>query len=81
MKISFHETYERDYLSFATFRKHHPNATVDCINDRDFHAACEGCGAPLLEGDRAYRYDEGVLSCADCGGETGQDVEVLGSTT
>lgn len=33
-------------------------------------SGCEGCGKPITESEPYFAYDEGIVTCSECGGET-----------
>jgi len=43
-------------------------ACIETINDVEVVAMCEGCGKPILDGQKRYGWADGVWTCAKCGG-------------
>lgn len=52
------------------------------IDDRAVEAFCEGCGSPILEGQKFYgpNAEDGVYLCEACGEESGADGQVQGES-
>lgn len=43
-------------------------ATIEAVNGITFIGRCEGCGVAILETQVRYRWADGIVTCAKCGG-------------
>ena len=74
IKISGHVQYDVEKTFAGTlegavksFKREHPLATIECIDDELVVSWCEVCGVPLFEDSEAYWDSEGVTWCKSHG--------------
>lgn len=41
-------------------------AAIDTVDDKDCWGRCEGCGRPIVEGERYASDEDGGFLCKDC---------------
>lgn len=51
---------EAKVRSIAAFKKNHPGAYIDAIDDRIVIVFCESCGGPFYEGDKYNKDEDGI---------------------